>query len=112
MTKDIESNFHFIGNQNARDEAVEYIDQILKEKGNFEGFFDLTAGLEVITTDFRVEVTDDDDSYSVNIRALSGNGDILNFVIDRNTGTIYRQQEDIDEPLAEDDEDMDFLDEI
>lgn len=112
MTANIESNFHFFGNQNVRDAAVEFVNKVLKEKGNFEEFADLSAGLEEITKKYRVEVTDDDDGYSVQVRSVADSNRELTFVVDRNTGTIYKQMESTDLSPEVDDEDMDFLDEI
>lgn len=111
MTEDQEKNVKFIGNIIKRDDAIRFIDKILKEKGQFEDYADLSGGFDVITHDFRIQISDDDDSFTVVVESISGPQGELSFTIDKNSGTLYRL-------LAEakfnkiDDEDIDFLDDL
>lgn len=111
MTED-KKNIQFIGHVSARDDAMDFVDKILQEKGNFEDYADLSGGLNTIATEFRIEITDDDDSYALKVNSVSGSGEELVFSIDKGSGTIYRPVSNSDEAPIVDDEDIDFLDDI
>ncbi|MBU1172399.1 MAG: hypothetical protein KKD44_22810 [Proteobacteria bacterium] len=111
MTTDHEKNVKFNGNQIKRDDAVRFVDTVLKEKGRFDDSMDLSGGISTITDVFKVLITDDDDSFSLALEPLEGGEEKFTFTIDKGTGTIYRHLSEI-KPQAIDDEDIDFLDEL
>lgn len=111
MTEDQKKNVKFIGNQIRRDEAIDFIDKILKEKGRFDDYADLSGGLDVITDTYKVMITDDDDSYAVQIEPFEGDSGELFFTVYKANGTLYRDVAEI-KPKALDDEDIDFLEDL
>ena len=107
----VEANIKFIGNQINRDKSLQFVDKILREKVDFEGFEGLSKGLDDLTHEFKIQISDDDDSYSVAVEALANQGELLEFVIDKATETVYRVNNQQNFKKVND-EDIDFLDGI
>jgi hypothetical protein len=108
MTDSQERYVKFFGNQIKRDDALRCVDGILKAKGNFEGYADLTAGLDGIAGEYTVRIIDDDDSYNIVVEPIAG-GEGLNFTIHKETGTLYVMPSK-DKMQDVGDDDVDFLD--
>ena len=104
-------NIKFFGNQNQRDEALRFVDQIMKESMDFRGYSEISQGLDALSQAYRIRVMDDDDSFSVSMENLSAHVDALEFVIEKSTGNVYRINVNTDDDRG-DDADIDFLDGI
>ena len=111
MDENLKKNVKFMGDQKRRDEAIQLIDSVLKEKGLFENFADLRSGIAGIASSYRIHIVDDDDSFDVTVEPVSGMGENLNFIVDKESRTLYRPFTDKAQPTGGD-ENIDFLDEL
>lgn len=112
MDENIGKNIKFMGNQIKRNDALEFVDAVLKEKGRLDDNVDFTAGLSGLADEYMIHVIDDDDSFAVKLEPCDDNNiDSLEFTIDKESRTIYRSMDDQGQQ-TKDDENIDFLDEI
>lgn len=111
MDERIEKNIKFMGNQIKRNDTLAFVDAVLKEKGRLDDNLDFTCGLSGMSAEYMIHIIDDDDSFAVKLESLSEQKNTMEFVIDKESRTIYRSMDD-QAQLAKDDENIDFLDEI
>lgn len=111
MEEHFDKNIKFMGNQTKRNEALNFVDGVLKEKGRFDEQNDFTSGLKDMAASFMVHIIDDDDSFVVKLEALEDHKKYLEFVIDKESKTVYRPMNE-GNPLSAEDENIDFLDEV
>lgn len=111
MTEHIEKNIKFMGNQIKRNDALAFVDNVLKEKGRLDDNVDLSAGLSKIADSYMIHIIDDDDCFAVKLEPLDGKMNSIEFVIDKESRTLYRAL-DGQAQQTKDDENIDFLDEV
>lgn len=111
MNERIEKNIKFMGNQIKRNDALAFVDAVLKEKGNLDDNVDFSTGLSDIADAYLVHIIDDDDSFAVKLEPLDGKMNSIEFVIDKESRTLYRSLDD-QQQQSKDDENIDFLDEV
>lgn len=111
MEERYDKNIKFMGNQTKRDDALTFVDGVLKEKGRFDEGFDFTKGLSEMVVSYLVHIIDDDDSFFVKLETLDDQKNIFEFVIDKESKTVYRPMNEGNQQSAED-ENIDFLDEV
>lgn len=112
MTDDQNRNVKYIGNQTNRDASLDQIDAVLKKNGRFDDGTDLTGGLGALADDYRILISDDDDSFAVKMEPLSSGKDELTFTVFKANGTIYRSMDTVRPSKTVDDNDIDFLDDL
>ena len=89
MEKYIEEKIVFIGKQSEREYAISYVDSVLRKKGSFNVYGNLSAGLAKISENSKVVIKDNNDSYSISIWPISNSGGHdFSFDIYKETGTI------------------------
>lgn len=106
-----EKNIKFMGDQIRRNETLSFVDEVLREKGILDDHADYSCGLTGLADSFMIHIIDDDDSFVVKLESLSGQNEKNEFVIDKETRTIYRSMMTQDQHLAEDDS-IDFLEDL
>lgn len=111
MDERIGKTIKFMGNQIKRNEALEFVDDVLVKKGRLDDSVDFTNGLSGITDVYMIHIIDDDDSFAVKLEPYDNKMDMLEFAIDKESRTLYRSMDDQGQQ-ARDDENIDFLDEI
>jgi hypothetical protein len=107
----IEKNIKFMGNQIKRNDALSFVDAVLKEKGCLAENIDFTTGLSDLADAYMIHIIDDDDSFAVKLEPHDETMNALEFTIDKESRTIYRSMDDHAQQ-TKDDENIDFLDEI
>lgn len=111
MNERIEKNIKFMGNQIKRNDALAFVDAVLKEKGRIDDNVDFSAGLSDIANAYMIHIIDDDDSFAIKLEPLDRKMNDIEFVIDKESRTLYKSIDD-QEQQTKDDENIDFLDEI
>lgn len=111
MDESIGKMIKFMGNQIKRNDALELVDSVLKEKGQLDDHVDFTIGLSGLSEKYMIHIIDDDDSYAVKLEPHADYMSSLEFTIDKESRTIYRSMDDQGQQTR-DDENIDFLDEI
>jgi len=111
MDESIGKNIKFMGNQIKRNDVLEFVDAVLKEKGRLDTNVLFTTGLSGLADEYMIHIIDDDDSFAVKLEPHDDNMDSLEFTIDKESRTIYRSMDDQGQQ-TKDDENIDFLDEI
>lgn len=111
MDESIGKNIKFMGNQIKRNDVLEFVDAVLKEKGRLDTNVLFTAGLSGLANEYMIHIIDDDDSFAVKLEPHDDNMDSLEFTIDKESRTIYRSMDNQGQQ-TKDDENIDFLDEI
>lgn len=106
-----EKNIKYMGNQIGRQDALTFVDGVLKEKGRLNDRMVFVDGLAGLTAGFLVYIIDDDDSFDVKLEPIDKNQQVVEFVIHKNTRTLYQSMGD-QGPVNPDDENMDFLDDM
>lgn len=106
-----EMNIKFIGNRIEREEALKYVDGVIRKADGFGDVAGFSKGLDALSHDYRIQISDDDDSYSIRMESLTGNFDRLDFVIDKFSGNVYRPDGTKKFKKGGED-DVDFLDEL
>ncbi len=100
-----------MGDQIRRNETLAFVDEVLREKGILDDHADYSCGLTELAGSFMIHIIDDDDSFVVKLESLSGQNEKNEFVIDKETRTIYRSMTAQDQHLDEDDP-IDFLEDL
>ena len=79
-----QEDVQFEGNQQLRKYAIELLDKVLKEEGDFGVYGDLSDGLETVVKDMNVKIVEEKDYYSVSIypKKATGGHD-FSFTIDK-----------------------------
>lgn len=111
MDGNTEKNIKFMGNQIKRNDALTFVDAVLKEKGHLAENIDFTAGLSDLVDAYMIHIIDDDDSFAVKLEPHDEKMNAFEFTIDKESRTIYRSMDDPAQQTS-DDENIDFLDEI
>ncbi|MFA6012351.1 MAG: hypothetical protein WC799_20345 [Desulfobacteraceae bacterium] len=111
MDGSTEKNIKFMGNQIKRNDALSFVDAVLKEKGRLGENIDFAAGLSDLVDAYMIHIIDDDDSFAVKLEPYDEKMNALEFTIDKESRTIYRSMDD-QAQQTRDDENIDFLDEI
>ena len=81
------SDIQFDGSPKARDKAIEFLDNVLKEQGDLGVYGDLSDGVEVLIKDMNIRIVQEKDHYAIDIypKTASGGHD-FSFTIDSKTG--------------------------
>lgn len=103
-----EQNIKFIGNRIDREKSLKFVDKIVKGIDGIEGF---SKGIDLLSHDYKIQISDDDDSFSVVMESLTNNSAILDFIIDKASGAVYRPDGTKNFKKGGED-DVDFLDEV
>lgn len=106
-----EKNIKFIGNQINRDESLKFVDRILKEKEDFKEFDDLSRGLYALSDTHKIQISDDDDCFSIALESFEKIGERMEFVIGKATEAVYKVEKQTTTQKVNDD-DIDFLEGI
>lgn len=106
-----EKNIKYMGNQIGRQDALTFVDGVLKEKGRLNDRMVFVDGLVGLTAGFLVYIIDDDDSFDVKLEPIDKKQQVVEFVIHKDTRTLYQSMGD-QGPVNPDDENMDFLDDM
>jgi len=106
-----EKNIKYMGNQIGRQDALTFVDGVLKEKGRLNDRMVFVDGLVGLTAGFLVYIIDDDDSFDVKLEPIDKKQQVVEFVIHKDTRTLYQSMGD-QGPANPDDENMDFLDDM
>lgn len=112
MTDDQNRNVKYIGNQTKRDASLAQIDAVLKKNGRFDDGTDLTGGLGTLADEYRILISDDDDSFAVKMEPLTAGKNEMTFTVFKANGTIYRSIDDVRPQKTVDDDHIDFLDDL
>jgi len=78
----------FYGNQKKREQVFSFVDQSLKQYGNFGAYGDLRGGLKKISKENEIEVRDSANVYQISISPKSKEGHDFSFQVDKQTGKI------------------------
>lgn len=83
------ANIQFIGDPELKKIAMELLDKVLKEKGNWGVYGDLSGGILEIMEEMNIRIQEHADCYSIDIfpKSDSGGHDFC-FRIDKKTGEI------------------------
>ncbi len=78
----------FDGKEALRESAMERVDRSLGEHGDLGVYGNLSRGLEEITKEMFVRITDEGKYYSVSVWPKSGRGHDFSFLVDKENGGI------------------------
>lgn len=106
-----EKNIKFMGDQIRRQDALTFVDEVLKEKGRLNDRTVFVDGLEGLAAVYLVCISDDDDSYDVKLEPVDMKQEVIEFVIHKNTRTLYQSMGD-QGSANPDEENIDFLDDM
>ncbi len=77
---------HEEGPETPDDELIQIVDKALKEGGDLGAYGDLSYGLEELTKDSRITITETTEEIYVDMAPTSGGGHDFSFDINKSTG--------------------------
>jgi hypothetical protein len=92
-------------------ETLEFVDDVIIKNGRLDDSVDFTNGLSGLADEYMIHIIDDDDSFAVKLDPHNDKMKSLEFVIDKESRTIYKSMDDQGQQTS-DDENIDFLDDI
>lgn len=104
-----EKNIRFMGDQIDKVSALAFVDEVMKEKGQLDGYIEFKDGLYGLMADYVVTVIDDDDSFEIKLESSDKKKNDIVFTIFKETRTVFKSADELVSPDS-DEENMDFLD--
>ncbi len=86
---EFKKEIEFVGKDKNKEKAIQVVDKSLKRHGNLGVYGDLSAGIEQVTMDHYVTITDTKNYYHVMIAPDRQGGHDFCFKIDKNTYELY-----------------------